>query len=96
MAGTAQIVHSAAMPLLFADRKALIVRNLPGLTHKFERGDISSVGSAVLVLTLKEFGAPCKTRTCDLLVRSQTLYPTELRARALWCNDLRRGGFGLV
>jgi hypothetical protein len=27
-------------------------------------------------------GAPCRTRTCDLLVRSQTLYPTELRARA--------------
>jgi hypothetical protein len=30
---------------------------------------------------LKRNGAPCKTRTCDLLVRSQTLYPTELRAR---------------
>ena len=30
---------------------------------------------------VKEIGAPCKTRTCDLLVRSQTLYPTELRAR---------------
>ena len=29
----------------------------------------------------KESGAPCRTRTCDLLVRSQTLYPTELRAR---------------
>src|ERR1700730_9726027 len=28
-------------------------------------------------------GAPCKTRTCDLLVRSQTLYPTELRARTV-------------
>src|SRR5262245_61554259 len=26
-------------------------------------------------------GAPCRTRTCDLLVRSQTLYPAELRAR---------------
>src|SRR4030095_4024672 len=26
-------------------------------------------------------GAPGKTRTCDLLIRSQTLYPTELRAR---------------
>ena len=26
-------------------------------------------------------GAPSKTRTCDLLVRSQTLYPTELWAR---------------
>src|SRR5690349_8214842 len=25
-------------------------------------------------------GGPCRTRTCDLLVRSQTLYPTELRA----------------
>jgi hypothetical protein len=30
---------------------------------------------------LRKSGAPCKTRTCDLLVRSQTLYPTELRAR---------------
>ncbi len=29
----------------------------------------------------EDFGAPCRTRTCDLLVRSQTLYPTELRAR---------------
>jgi hypothetical protein len=26
------------------------------------------------------YGAPGMTRTCDLLVRSQTLYPTELRA----------------
>ena len=26
-------------------------------------------------------GAPGMTRTCDLLVRSQTPYPTELRAR---------------
>lgn len=26
-------------------------------------------------------GAPGETRTPDLLVRSQTLYPTELRAR---------------
>jgi hypothetical protein len=30
---------------------------------------------------LNKDGAPCRTRTCDLLVRSQTLYPTELRAR---------------
>ena len=28
----------------------------------------------------KKTGGPCRTRTCDLLVRSQTLYPTELRA----------------
>ena len=30
-------------------------------------------------------GAPGTTRTCDLLVRSQTLYPTELRARKAVC-----------
>ena len=36
----------------------------------------------------KESGAPCRTRTCDLLVRSQTLYPAELRAR--WENVLGR------
>jgi hypothetical protein len=29
---------------------------------------------------IKLDGAPGKTRTCDLLIRSQTLYPTELRA----------------
>ena len=28
-------------------------------------------------------GAPGTTRTCDLLVRSQTLYPTELREQIL-------------
>ena len=32
-------------------------------------------------------GAPCTTRTCDLLVRSQTLYPTELRARGFGSPD---------
>ena len=31
----------------------------------------------------KESGAPCRTRTCGLLVRSQTLYPAELRAHAV-------------
>ena len=35
-------------------------------------------------------GAPCTTRTCDLLVRSQTLYPTELRARKGWRSALER------
>jgi hypothetical protein len=33
------------------------------------------------VVVLERLGAPSKTRTCDLLVRSQTLYPTELWAR---------------
>ena len=27
-------------------------------------------------------GAPSRARTCDLLIRSQTLYPTELRVHA--------------
>jgi hypothetical protein len=30
---------------------------------------------------IETIGAPSRTRTCDLLVRSQTLYPTELWAR---------------
>jgi hypothetical protein len=29
----------------------------------------------------EDFGAPGQIRTADLLVRSQTLYPTELRAQ---------------
>src|SRR5579862_8041522 len=32
-------------------------------------------------------GAPGLTRTADLLVRSQTLYPTELRARNDYYNN---------
>ncbi len=26
-------------------------------------------------------GAPCRIRTCDVLIRSQALYPAEVRAR---------------
>jgi hypothetical protein len=36
-----------------------------------------------------EVNAPGKTRTCDLLIRSQTLYPTELRVRFLFEEKLR-------
>src|SRR5204863_3303754 len=32
------------------------------------------------VLINEALGGPSRTRTCDLLVRSQTLYPTELWA----------------
>ncbi len=32
-------------------------------------------------------GAPGRIRTSDLLVRSQALYPTELRAREFWGGD---------
>jgi hypothetical protein len=37
-----------------------------------------------------ESGAPGKTRTCDLLIRSQTLYPAELRAHIFSVNKLQR------
>ena len=30
------------------------------------------------------YGAPGRSRTSDLLVRSQLLYPTELRAHIAW------------
>ena len=37
------------------------------------------VAAKLLNLWLSRSGAPGTTRTCDLLIRSQTLYPTELR-----------------
>ena len=42
---------------------------------------VSGVSSHLLATQAD--GAPCTTRTCDLLVRSQTLYPAELRARGV-------------
>ena len=33
-------------------------------------------------------GAPDRNRTCNLLIRSQVLYPIELRAHVLFINDL--------
>ena len=35
-----------------------------------------------------ESGAPERSRTSDLLVRSQTLYPTELRAHTVATNNV--------
>ena len=39
-------------------------------------------------------GAPGRARTCDLLIRSQTLYPTELRVHggdSNCCNGIGKG-----
>jgi hypothetical protein len=46
--------------------------------------DLPGVGPKDIHLSdnTRKVGAPGMIRTCDLLVRSQTLYPTELRARA--------------
>ena len=38
------------------------------------------------LIVIWENGAPGGTRTPDLLVRSQTLYPAELRARRVHCS----------
>ena len=46
------------------------------IVHKPEQEDSADRG----VSLIERIGAPCTTRTCDLLVRSQTLYPAELRA----------------
>jgi hypothetical protein len=43
---------------------------------------------------MKTNGAPGEIRTPDLLVRSQTLYPTELQARYPYCSDLKRAWEG--
>src|SRR5262245_32692932 len=38
----------------------------------------------------KKDGAPGMIRTCDPLIRSQVLYPTELRVRARWILKVRK------
>ena len=48
-----------------------------GVTTLINEKEFGTLAGAKL-LTLRN--APGMTRTCDLLVRSQTLYPTELRA----------------
>ena len=48
---------------------------------KGQRADTSVRPGSKIREFAEEFGAPSTTRTCDLLVRSQTLYPTELWAR---------------
>ena len=43
---------------------------------------------------MQRSGAPGRARTCDLLIRSQTLYPTELRvltgADVNWLAQIRQ------
>jgi hypothetical protein len=41
------------------------------------------------IIEMKRNGAPGETRTHDILLRRQTLYPTELRAPILILNDFR-------
>jgi hypothetical protein len=45
-----------------------------------QNGDDRAVLLVIMRQVIDLIGAPCRTRTCDLLVRSQTLYPTELKA----------------
>ena len=41
-----------------------------------------------MVFLCKKNGAPEGSRTPDLLVRSQTLYPAELRAQMFYNNSM--------
>ena len=46
----------------------------------------AAIGDGLMVEGLS--GTPGRSRTCDLLIRSQTLYPAELRAH---CEELQLG-----
>jgi hypothetical protein len=63
------------------------------ITHTVPTTGIDAIrldksGDWKLLRKKKLRGAPGTTRTCDLLIRSQTLYPTELRAHPFWLNKL--------
>ncbi len=67
-------VYYAAMigmiwAVVFDWADGLVARRMKGHSRQSARNDPS-----------RKPGAPGTTRTCDLLVRNQTLYPTELRA----------------
>src|SRR5882762_10522296 len=70
-----QFDTSARKPL----QHAIILQRV---IHPTFIGDRTEFSKSMRVLIRKISGAPGGTRTPDLLVRSQTLYPTELRARS--------------
>ena len=80
---TRRYVHPQAETIRAAMERA---REARGGT-RIGQSEAEVVTAPVRAANLRSFdfrklnGAPGKTRTCDLLVRSQTLYPAELRAR---------------
>ena len=46
------------------------------------------------LLPVRSFGAPDRSRTHNLLIRSQTLYPIELRAHNKWCRGPESNRYG--
>ena len=83
-AGARQIPFSGAALTLIADWKAHVGSIEAYSSWSHDRGVPANVVALI-------DGAPCRTRTCDLLVRSQTLYPAELRAREGKKNDRAHG-----
>ena len=67
-------VFSATAPSLKGER---IARRLRGQAHQKKKDTANAVSFS--------FGALEGTRTPDLLVRSQSLYPAELQAHPVWC-----------
>ena len=65
----------------------------PSRTNPAQIALIRSVASFGLFATYRKDGAPGGARTPDLLIRSQSLYPTELRARLLLISYLKNGHF---
>ena len=86
-ASWSQTKHSTKLsyaPVLVLMTAQLLYHKLVGLssTFFFERNEPQIPRSAALL-----FGAPGGIRTRDLLIRSQTLYPTELRAHFVVSRD---------
>ena len=70
------------------ERVSLSMKRWDSKTGQFERtrtiqGRLVILRGKQMMELIEKNGAPGGTRTPDLLVRSQTLYPTELRARGL-------------
>ena len=75
-------------------QKCVIIFNSTELYHKHTTAVKQVSGQQKSVYHLHDtrcFGAPHRTRTCDLLIRSQTLYPAELVALIQFVLSVSRG-----
>jgi hypothetical protein len=78
--GSDDYPHSQFVSYIFRGFKRTEDRQVFGTLCGAQCG-VDTLNRRDIVSNLYRINAPGTTRTCDLLVRSQTLYPTELRAR---------------
>ena len=83
-------MHSPTVPETRAARlRKLFLATLYPVGGRFCTADFPDTKRKRSLTFVSDLGAPEETRTPDLLIRSQTLYPAELPARNVYYNTIR-------